>query len=194
MIIHYFVHCQLSHVREQRPVVISITANIQLRSIIFHAKDCINLFWLTLNWISVSNSCKLLEVFRVRVQIVNDQLQLVLGHEKQGPLHLGRFTPEEPGSCNDGIFAEITYFSSDLNTTWSICEWCCFRRSFNCCSPMMNLNNIRRVAVEIPQFVCDFECYVRVTQWIFITVQIGALGVKELRKLHILETDNVMIW
>lgn len=105
-----------------------------------------------------------------------------------GPLPIWK-----PGPWKRSVVTRITLLSSNRIVTWFIPEFCSFTSSFSCWSLVLKLGNICWVAVENPRFEWYSKCYFIVTQWSLIRLQIGDLGAKDHRKLHLLPIYHVVI-
>lgn len=101
-----------------------------------------------------------------------------MGHtiRKVWTVVFGPVSTTQPGPFKPALFAPIRYLSADHIVRYPICQWCSYRSSSTCQSPIVNLNNIRFVTVE--NTWCRHECewYFIATQWILIAVQTVIAG------------------
>jgi len=142
---------------------------------------------------SVSNRSKPLELFRVRVGNATEQLQLVLPHEKPGPLLLGRVPPENRVLASPAFALQSSILVLIVSQDDLYVNDAALGDVLPAGLQFFNVSNISCVAIANQQFGCDCECYLIVTQRILIGVQIGTQGLKDHQNLGLLRIELIMI-
>jgi len=112
---------------------------------------------------------------------------------KSWTLAIGPVLPPKTRQFNITSLLAIKYLSSNRIVTWSVCRLCSLRRCVTSRFQMYDTTTIYWVPIENPVILSVIWCYFTAIQWILVSSQISARGVKAQITLHNLHTDHVMI-